>query len=66
VLQSVTPTDQKVDSDLLALTEADAMPQVIRLPTITDGIGMGTEGMKYSLVSREVIPLRRSTRRSES
>jgi Dehydratase family len=31
------------------------MPQVIRLPTITDGIGMGTEGMKYSLVSREVI-----------
>jgi dihydroxyacid dehydratase/phosphogluconate dehydratase len=56
VLQSVTPTDQKVDSDLLALTEAGAMPLVIRLPTITDGIVMGTEGMKYSLVSREVIP----------
>lgn len=56
VLQSVTPTDQKVDSDLLALTEAGAMPQVIRLPTITDGIGTGTVAMKYSLVSREVIP----------
>ncbi len=25
------------------------------VPTVTDGIGMGTEGMKYSLVSREVI-----------
>jgi len=56
VLQSVTPADQGVDSDLLALTEAGAMPLVIRLPTITDGIVMGTEGMKYSLVSREVIP----------
>ena len=31
------------------------MPQVFGFPTITDGIGMGTEGMKYSLVSREVI-----------
>ena len=31
------------------------MPQVFGVPTITDGIGMGTEGMKYSLVSREVI-----------
>jgi Dehydratase family len=49
------PNDQKIDSDLLALTEAGAMPQLIRLPTITDGIGMGTEGMKYSLVARDVI-----------
>ena len=31
------------------------MPQVFGVPTITDGIGMGTEAMKYSLVSREVI-----------
>ncbi|HQR12617.1 MAG TPA: dihydroxy-acid dehydratase, partial [Casimicrobiaceae bacterium] len=30
-------------------------PQVFGVPTVTDGIGMGTEGMKYSLVSREVI-----------
>jgi dihydroxy-acid dehydratase len=31
------------------------MPQVFGVPTVTDGIGMGTEAMKYSLVSREVI-----------
>jgi dihydroxy-acid dehydratase len=28
---------------------------VFGFPTVTDGIGMGTEGMKYSLISREVI-----------
>src|SRR3990167_2374938 len=38
-----------------ALKSAGAMPQVFGFPTVTDGIGMGTEGMKYSLVSREVI-----------
>jgi dihydroxy-acid dehydratase len=38
-----------------ALHDAGAMPQVFGVPTVTDGIGMGTEGMKYSLVSREVI-----------
>ena len=31
------------------------MPQVFGTITISDGISMGTEGMKYSLVSREVI-----------
>ncbi len=44
-----------VDRALAALKEAGAMPQVFGVPTITDGIGMGTEAMKYSLVSREVI-----------
>ena len=34
---------------------ADAMPQLFGTITISDGISMGTEGMKYSLVSREVI-----------
>ncbi|WP_392533691.1 dihydroxy-acid dehydratase [Nostoc sp. C117] len=34
---------------------AGAMPQVFGTITISDGISMGTEGMKYSLVSREVI-----------
>ncbi|GIX29426.1 MAG: dihydroxy-acid dehydratase [Burkholderiales bacterium] len=38
-----------------ALKEAGAMPQMFGVPTVTDGISMGTEGMKYSLVSREVI-----------
>jgi dihydroxy-acid dehydratase len=44
-----------VDRVMTALKEAGAMPQVFGFPTVTDGIGMGTEGMKYSLVSREVI-----------
>jgi dihydroxy-acid dehydratase len=34
---------------------AGAMPQMFGTITVTDGISMGTEGMKYSLVSREVI-----------
>ncbi|MEQ9011064.1 dihydroxy-acid dehydratase [Algiphilus sp.] len=38
-----------------ALSEAGAKPQLFGFPTVTDGISMGTEGMKYSLVSREVI-----------
>src|SRR5882724_3086856 len=38
-----------------ALKAAGAMPQTFGTITISDGISMGTEGMKYSLVSREVI-----------
>lgn len=38
-----------------ALRAAGCMPQVFGTITISDGISMGTEGMKYSLVSREVI-----------
>ena len=44
-----------VDRAMGALRTAGAMPQMFGFPTVTDGIGMGTEGMKYSLVSREVI-----------
>jgi len=44
-----------VDRAMDALRDAGAMPQVFGVPTVTDGIGMGTDGMKYSLVSREVI-----------
>jgi len=44
-----------VDRAMEILKAAGAMPQVFGFPTVTDGIGMGTEGMKYSLVSREVI-----------
>lgn len=44
-----------VDRAMTALEDAGAKPQVFGVPTVTDGIGMGTEGMKYSLVSREVI-----------
>jgi dihydroxy-acid dehydratase len=38
-----------------ALHKAGVMPQVFGTITVSDGISMGTEGMKYSLVSREVI-----------
>jgi dihydroxy-acid dehydratase len=44
-----------VDRAMAAIHAAGGMPQVFGVPTVTDGIGMGTEGMKYSLVSREVI-----------
>lgn len=38
-----------------ALKDSGAMPQMFGTITVSDGIAMGTEGMKYSLVSREVI-----------
>jgi dihydroxy-acid dehydratase len=44
-----------VDRAIAALESGGAKPQSFGVPTVTDGIGMGTEAMKYSLVSREVI-----------
>jgi dihydroxy-acid dehydratase len=38
-----------------AVRAGGAMPQLFGTITVSDGISMGTEGMKYSLVSREVI-----------
>lgn len=38
-----------------AALQSGAMPQMFGTITVSDGISMGTEGMKYSLVSREVI-----------
>jgi dihydroxy-acid dehydratase len=38
-----------------AIHAAGAMPQIFGTITVSDGISMGTEGMKFSLVSREVI-----------
>jgi len=43
------------DAAIDAVRAARANPQVFGTPTISDGMSMGTEGMKYSLVSREVI-----------
>jgi len=37
------------------IRDAGGMPQMFGTITISDGISMGTEGMKYSLVSRDVI-----------
>src|SRR4030095_5463560 len=42
--------------DAIAAAKAEnLMPQVFGTITISDGISMGTQGMKYSLISREVI-----------
>lgn len=43
------------DAAVEGIREAGGNPQVFGTPTISDGMAMGTEGMKYSLVSREVI-----------
>ncbi|KAK50562.1 dihydroxy-acid dehydratase [Bordetella bronchiseptica] len=43
------------DAAIEAIRVSRANPQVFGTPTISDGMSMGTEGMKYSLVSREVI-----------
>jgi len=43
------------DAAIEEIVRCQANSQMFGTPTISDGIGMGTEGMKYSLVSREVI-----------
>lgn len=43
------------DAAAAELKASGANPQLFGTPTISDGMAMGTEGMKYSLVSREVI-----------
>ena len=43
------------DAAVKAIHASNANPQIFGTPTISDGMSMGTEGMKYSLVSREVI-----------
>lgn len=56
---TITPCNMGLD--ILAkraengVRDAGGMPQIFGTITISDGISMGTEGMKYSLVSREVI-----------
>jgi dihydroxy-acid dehydratase len=56
---TITPCNaglQKLaDAAVEGLKKAGANAQVFGTPTISDGMAMGTEGMKYSLVSREVI-----------
>ena len=56
---TITPCNsglQKLaDAAVEALKACGANPQTFGTPTISDGMAMGTEGMKYSLVSREVI-----------
>ncbi len=56
---TITPCNsglQKLaDAAVLGIEEAGGNAQIFGTPTISDGMAMGTEGMKYSLVSREVI-----------
>jgi dihydroxy-acid dehydratase len=56
---TITPCNsglQKLaDIAISTIKTAGANPQVFGTPTISDGMSMGTEGMKYSLISREVI-----------
>jgi dihydroxy-acid dehydratase len=43
------------DAAVAEIARGNANSQVFGTPTVSDGIAMGTEGMKYSLASREVI-----------
>lgn len=56
---TITPCNsglQKLaDAAVQGILDAGGNPQIFGTPTISDGMAMGTEGMKYSLVSREVI-----------
>src|SRR3954467_484685 len=56
---TITPCNsglQKLaDAAIAGIEEAGGNAQVFGTPTISHGMAMGTEGMKYSLVSREVI-----------
>ncbi len=56
---TITPCNMGLDGlakrAQAGIKDAGAMPQMFGTITISDGISMGTEGMKYSLVSREVI-----------
>ncbi len=56
---TITPCNsglQKLaDAAVAGIEAAGGNAQTFGTPTISDGMAMGTEGMKYSLVSREVI-----------
>ena len=47
--------DRLTERAVAVLKQAHTMPQTFGTITVSDGISQGTEGMKYSLVSREVI-----------
>jgi dihydroxy-acid dehydratase len=56
---TITPCNAGLDSLARkaeeSVSNSGGMPQLFGTITVSDGISMGTEGMKYSLVSREVI-----------
>ncbi|MEO8186316.1 MAG: dihydroxy-acid dehydratase [Burkholderiaceae bacterium] len=56
---TITPCNaglqQLADAAIAEIQRCGGNAQVFGTPTVSDAISMGTEGMKYSLVSREVI-----------
>ena len=56
---TITPCNSGIqrlaDAAIAGIHEAGGNAQMFGVPTISDGMAMGTEGMKYSLISREVI-----------
>jgi dihydroxy-acid dehydratase len=56
---TITPCNlslgELADAVMETAKSVDLMPQMFGTITVSDGISMGTEGMKYSLISREVI-----------
>jgi dihydroxy-acid dehydratase len=56
---TITPCNmglnQLAERSMTGVSQSGGMPQMFGTITVSDGISMGTEGMKYSLVSREVI-----------
>jgi len=56
---TITPCNSGIqrlaDAAVASIEAAGGNAQIFGTPTISDGMAMGTEGMKYSLVSREVI-----------
>src|SRR5882762_10645380 len=54
-MPSLTGIVPNVCGIVAALRKGGTMPQTFGTITVSDGISMGTEGMRYSLVSREVI-----------
>ncbi len=56
---TITPCNMHLDKLALhsqeGVTQNEGVSQIFGVPTVSDGISMGHEGMKYSLASREVI-----------
>ncbi len=56
---TITPCNMSLgslaDAAIVEAKRVGMMPQVFGTITISDGISMGTPGMKYSLISREII-----------
>jgi dihydroxy-acid dehydratase len=59
LFSDITPCNAHLDrlarKAVEGIRAADGVPQIFGAPTATDGIMMGHQGMRYSLVSREVI-----------